>query len=770
MSIIEETKQPKPWETGAVIVFIFLVLFLSVTIFFGNLLAWFLEELALSSLSIKILYQSGWIWFLIQAFILVLVSGIAFYVSRSGFRPIYKSWFLATILSFPTIGLSILDPNLDQAGAFLQILIALISAAIMLFVRRKELEWSIRQVPAVLLVVSLCTWPFVLWGALGSVGEVISYLVAGLAIGLLTAGLMPTHSGNQLFDGLGIGTLLAILGAAFGYDGSQLLLLVALPSFGFAIARLGRSVPVVTLGVGLLAAAPLIFIDPTELSPLILADLFPWALKATLLMSVFGLLVGLAMWILSLLKLTALSPKLTALIAGTGWILVIAIYILFGQKGFHGDRILVILSDQADVSAAEKIEDRDERLTFVYETLTEHANATQVDLRQRLDRLGVQYESYYLVNAIEVRGGVLLRLYLSTQPEVDRIVSSQHLRPLPELPFEGSGMEYTPPVEAGWNIQMIGADKVWQEFGVNGDGIVVGQSDTGVDLKHTALADSYRGREGGNDYNWYDPWGNTDIPSDRTGHGTHTLGTVLGNDGIGVAPNAQWIACSNLDRNLASPALYLDCMQFMLAPFPQKGDPFLDGDPTRAAHVLNNSWGCPSIEGCDPDTLKPAVEALRSAGIFVVVSAGNDGPACETLQTPMALYDATFSVGAVDQFGNIAEFSSRGPVTIDGSGRTKPDIMAPGVGVFSSLPGGSYGENSGTSMAGPHVAGAVALLWSAQPSLIGDINRTEQILIETAQPYTGYVGTACGSGDHPSNVYGYGLLDVYAAVKKALNE
>jgi subtilisin family serine protease len=208
----------------------------------------------------------------------------------------------------------------------------------------------------------------------------------------------------------------------------------------------------------------------------------------------------------------------------------------------------------------------------------------------------------------------------------------------------------------------------------------------------------------------------------------------------------------------------------MLAPFPQGGDPFKDGDPTRAAHVLNNSWGCPPLEGCDPNTLKAAADNLRAAGIFVVVSTGNDGPNCDTVRDPLSLYDSVLSVGAIDQKGNMANFSSRGPVTADGSGRMKPDIVAPGVDILSSLPGGTYGKESGTSMAGPHLVGVVALMWSANPALIGDIDRTEQILIETAQPYTGITTQGCFEGTHPSAAYGYGVVDAYAAVKKALGK
>ena len=400
--------------------------------------------------------------------------------------------------------------------------------------------------------------------------------------------------------------------------------------------------------------------------------------------------------------------------------------------------------------------------------LTEHANEAQTELRDAFDRVGVTYTPYYLVNSIEVQGGTLVRLFLLARPEVDRVIPSPRLRPAePNEILAMRGGAFTPD-GVQWNVSMIGADRVWSEFDVRGEGIVVGQSDSGVDVNHPELRDQYRGLAEGDDYNWFDPWNGRPSPYDEGGHGTHTLGTVLGQNGIGIAPGATWFACANLNRNLANPALYLDCMQFMLAPFPQDGDPFVDGDATRAADVLNNSWGCPEIEGCDPNALLHAADNLRAAGIFVAVSAGNDGPSCSTVDAPLSLYDSVFSVGAIDRSGNMAAFSSRGPVTADGSGRIKPDIVAPGVDVFSSLPGGNYGSSSGTSMAGPHVAGAVALLWSADPSLIGDIDRTEQLLIGTADPYTGGTGIGCFEGEIPNAAYGYGVLDVYEAVKEAL--
>jgi subtilisin family serine protease len=209
----------------------------------------------------------------------------------------------------------------------------------------------------------------------------------------------------------------------------------------------------------------------------------------------------------------------------------------------------------------------------------------------------------------------------------------------------------------------------------------------------------------------------------------------------------------------------------MLAPYPPGGDPLRDGRPDLGAHVLNNSWGCPPIEGCDAQALLNAVRALRAAGVFVVASAGNEGEDCGSVSDPIAIYDEVFSIGAVDEFGQVATFSSRGPVLVDGSGRTKPDIVAPGVNILSAAPGGSYRLGSGTSDAGPHITGVVALMWSANPALIGDIERTEQILAETARPYDETMNgpLPCSDDGTPNNTVGHGLLDALAAVQMTNN-
>lgn len=767
---LESLPTPAGRSTGALVLFLLLALLLPICLLVYHTLLWFAEQVAIASGSQEFLKWSGLVGLALQGVLLGGVMAALWRRTRDDrFRPVYGGWLGAALIAFPGLILRLLGPNNDQLGSILQIVICVIAAIIFIRIRGLAGMDGSSNLPLAFLLAAFGVGPFVTLGALGSPGEAILSLLAGLSFGWLASVLMESTTGNRFVDAFGIGVVLALLGSAIGYDGAQLILLAVLPAFAFATAAVMPSrISAATL-TGLVAAAGLIFFDPTELT-ILLGDILGVALRAVGFAIGLALVVGVIALLLRAVPATG-SPTLRILAilgAVASWAVVFFLFFSTGNRGFHGDRLFVILKEQADLSSIRQIADIDERRTAAYQMLVQHANETQADLRSTLDGFGVEYTPYYLVNALEVRGGMLLRAYLSTRPEVDRVIPSPRLRPvdqeasiLPELP-EGAA-----PSGVQWNVSMIGADRVWEEFGVRGEGIVIGQSDSGADLDHPALQPTYRGNTSGHDYNWFDPWNGRPSPYDEGGHGTHTLGTIVGQNGIGIAPETTWFACANLNRNLGNPALYLDCMQFMLAPFPQGGDPLADGDPTLAADVLNNSWGCPQIEGCDPNALLPAANHLRDAGIFVVVSTGNDGPACSTVDAPLSLYDSVFSVGAIDRFGNIAFFSSRGPVTADGSGRMKPDIVAPGVDILSALPGGGYGSNSGTSMAGPHVVGAVALLWSADPSLIGDIDRTEQLLINAADPYTGS-REGCFAGDFPNAAYGHGVLDVYEAVQEAL--
>lgn len=771
-SVISE---PQNRTSTALVIFLIFALPMPFCMLLYHGLLWVIEQLAITSLSVGAAASAGWIGLIVQA--IVMTSSIAalwYFTKDDRFKPVYAGMLGASIIAIPALLLRFIGPNNDQLGSIIQFFLCVIGLGIVIFIHRNKIEWGPASLPLGLVIAGFGAIPFAIYGSFGSFGDAFLSLIVSIVFGLLAATLMESGTENVLLDGVGIAAVLALLGSAIGYDGSQLILLGVIPIFAFAIAAVMPSRLAAAATTSLLVFAALAMFDPTELT-IVLGDIGGIATKAVLYALLIGFMVSLSA--LSLRQFIAAgSGSRTKRAVGWAatavtWMVVLVVFFVFGHPGNYGDRLFVIMKAQADLTDVAKIEDRDERLTAAYEQLTAIANGSQADLRAFFDKVGVEYKSYYLENAMEVRGGTLMRLFLMTRPEVDRVIPSPHLRYAP-TDSPSLGVESAPSQNnIGWNIRMIGADKVWNEFGIQGEGIVIGQSDTGVDGTHPAIAKQYRGYNASDDYNWYDPWNNTVSPHDEIGHGTHTTGTILGANGIGVAPKAEWIGCANLDRNLANPAYYLDCMQFMLAPFPHDGDPFTDGDPTRAAHVLNNSWGCPEIEGCDADALKQAAENLRDAGIFVVVSTGNDGPACETVVSPLSLYDSVFSVGAIDQFGTMALFSSRGPVIEDGSERVKPDIVAPGVDIFSSMPNGTYGSNSGTSMAGPHLVGVVALIWSAQPDLIGNIDATEKLIIETAAPYEGTINpNECFTGDLPNNAYGYGVVDVYEAVKQALGE
>lgn len=458
-----------------------------------------------------------------------------------------------------------------------------------------------------------------------------------------------------------------------------------------------------------------------------------------------------------------------AVVLGVGAVL--AAYLFAGKPGLQPETFFVVMTDQADTRLSETIADLGKRREAVFNTLTRQALTSQYSLRAELDRRGVRYKPYYLINGLEVYGGPSLRRELARRPDVARILDSPHMRPQPAVQGKLKlAEERARPAELPWGISAIRVDRVWQNWGITGQGVVVGTIGSGVDWQHPDLRQNYLGGQGNHDYTWYDPWESTREPVDTNGIGTHTLATVVGQT-TGVAPEARWMACRSLARDLGNLPLYLDCMQFLLAPFPQAGDAWRDGDPSRGAQVINASFICPPWEGCDATTLSIALEHLKHAGQMFVSGAGNEGPACSSILPP-GLATAALTVGAIGRNSQIAAFSGRGPVTADGSGRGKPDLVAPGVGIISSLPDERYAEFGGTSMAAAHVSGVVALLWSANPALAGDIERTKAILTQSAQPFSD--SGECRSANRPaiglSNVYGAGMVDAFEAVKIAREE
>ena len=462
--------------------------------------------------------------------------------------------------------------------------------------------------------------------------------------------------------------------------------------------------------------------------------------------------------------------------------------IFAGKTADEPASFLVVMREQADLKGAEEFTEKIDKGTFVYEALSSLAERSQAGLKAELDARGIAHRSFYLVNMLEVVATRSVAGELAAREDVSVVAPNPEVRmqPQPIVEVSASSPAHGSPLTADAvepNIAKIGAPDVWAR-GFTGTGIVVGDADTGMSWDHPALKTHYRGFDGVNvshDYNWHDaihnaaagnPCGSdSPTPCDDDGHGTSTTSLTVGDDGagnqIGVAPGAKFIGCRNMDRGNGTPARYTECFQFMMAPTDHNG---ANPRPDLAAHVINNSWGCPTSEGCtDPNVLKSIVENVRAAGIVVVVSAGNSGPACATITDPPAFYDAVFSVAATNNSDAIASFSSRGPITADGSNRLKPDISAPGVNTRVARPGGTFTSAfSGTSASAPHITGAVALLFSAAPQYKGQVAATISLLEKTSVPLTstqdcgGFSGSAI-----PNAVFGFGRINIAAAVSLA---
>ena len=436
---------------------------------------------------------------------------------------------------------------------------------------------------------------------------------------------------------------------------------------------------------------------------------------------------------------------------------------------------------------------------YVLDVITKHHAQSRDRLLLALPD-GVEIEqSVPLSNSFVIKGGKEVVERLADLEDVEEVFTTSGFKvnlPRPNKNRIQSGLALLQRLHSGldddqekniqWNIRKIGADKVWAS-GVarsRGQGVTYAIADTGVEYKHANIRNNYKGlrADGSYDHNyaWYDgvrkpvaAGGRTQSrcgvasnePCDDQGHGTHVTSTAVGADGFGVAPGARWIGCRNMDNGLGAPVTYLLCLNFFLAPHDLQGR---NPRPELRPHVIGNSYGCPDSEGCSKRAMKAAVEALRAAGIFMSVSAGNEGPNCSTVDAPPALEPLVFSVGATDEQDKLARFSSRGPVIIDGQQWRKPDISAPGVGIMAAYPGDGMRRLSGTSMASPHVSGAVILLTANCPCLERDNERLQAILQSTAVHLLPPAGERlCGQDTAksvPNNFFGYGRIDLINAV------
>ncbi|TDH66209.1 hypothetical protein CCR75_004789 [Bremia lactucae] len=397
--------------------------------------------------------------------------------------------------------------------------------------------------------------------------------------------------------------------------------------------------------------------------------------------------------------------------------------------------------------------ERVENIRNIVKALKKHARLTQGPVTQVLDAAGTPYKSNWISNTIEVLDCppdlVQEVVDLTTVKEViyDAILT------LDTIESTNASTKSNTPV--GWGPTKINAPEVWATNNI-GQNVVVGNIDSGVRGSHEALVKNFVGPHG-----WYDPRQKTAKPFDDSGHGTHTMGSIAGGNGVGVAPGAKWMACKGCGDKSCAMSLLIDCAQFMLCPTDTNGK---NCDPTKAPHIVNNSWG--ASQGST--YFQASLDAWEAARIIPVFSAGNMGrQGCSSIAYP-GESPKVFTIGATDSSDALAPFSSLGPAI---NGRVKPDFSAPGNDILSAWKGSDadYNTISGTSMAAPHVVGTIALALSARPGLSFQAMKTilEGSMIQNLPS----AGLTCGGTPNtvfPNNQYGHGRIDAQKVVKAAL--
>ena len=442
-------------------------------------------------------------------------------------------------------------------------------------------------------------------------------------------------------------------------------------------------------------------------------------------------------------------------------------------KGDDVIKVLVVMSDQADIDALDwDLHDAKASLEVrhktVLQTLQDVTKRSQDNLLAELDAnksngdiLG--YTSHWIVNSVVVKGTVDSIRRLANRADIEVIEADlvvELIEPVKSDKIvnprkDSNGIGITPGVVA------VGARRVWDELGIDGTGVIVGELDTGVAGNHPSLMDRWRGNFAPVSECWLDAANlGHNTPTDTHGHGTHTMGTVTGlapDDTIGVAPGALWIASNIINGGTGSA---FD--NGVIASFEWMADP--DGDINTmddVPTVVQNSWGVnENFSGyydCDSRWWE-AIDNCEASGVVVTWSAGNEGPGPESLRSPgdrAASPGNCFSVGSTQPYAPyaISSFSSRGPSGCGGEFAMKPEISAPGSDIYSSSAFGGYEYKSGTSMAGPHIAGVVALMRASNPNV--DVITVKNILMSTA--------IDLGAAGEDNN-YGHGFVDAYAAV------
>lgn len=413
---------------------------------------------------------------------------------------------------------------------------------------------------------------------------------------------------------------------------------------------------------------------------------------------------------------------------------------------------IVTMKDQADLSAIASADARTHQEQTI-RALQNQAAVTQSSLQRTLTDAAIQTDGsvsaaasgsiasvtpFWIFNGFSITATPDVILALAARPDVASVTPD-------DVAIVPAAINATPEV----NVNNVNAPALWA-LGRYGQGVVVATMDTGVDMTDPDLATSWRG--GSN--SWYDPYGqHPTSPVDLDGHGTDVLGVIVGGNAggtaIGIAPQAKWIAVKIFSDTKSSSATAIHSgFQWLLDP---------DGNPSTAdaPQVVNNSWTFTS-PGCDL-SFEPDLQALRAAGILPIFAAGNGGPGASSSISP-ANNPSAFAVGAVDKNDQIVSFSSRGPNSCGQSSQIYPDLTAPGFDIRTAGLGGNYVAASGTSLAAPHVAGALALLMGTFPGL--SVTEQEAALL----------GSAADLGNPgPDDTYGHGRLDALAAYQWLIN-
>ena len=471
-----------------------------------------------------------------------------------------------------------------------------------------------------------------------------------------------------------------------------------------------------------------------------------------------ALVLGLCLWTGSALAGT-ISPGLADL-----------------MRGLSDDdelKVLVVLQDQADIPTLDQqLHERQapmaERHRLVIQSLQDAASRSQgallADLAGKRGTGEIRgWTAHWLINGVVVKGTVRAIRELAARPDIESVEPDlvvDVIKPVDRSPSK-PGKSGEKGIGMTDGLRAIQADRVWNELGVTGVGAIVGHMDTGVDGTHPALSSNWRGNFAPASECWLDvlDLGHT-TPQDDHYHGTHVMGTICGlapDDTIGVAPGATWIASNAINQSTGT-----EFDNDVIASLEWYADP--DGDPGTNAEVpdvIQNSWGVnENFSGyfdCD-SRWWTAIDNCEAAGCVLTWSAGNEGPGSTSLRSPADRADTPtncFSVGSTIRTPpyTISSFSSRGPSGCGGAYAMKPEVSAPGEDIYSAQPGGGYQYLSGTSMAGPHVAGVVGLMRSANPNV--DVITIKEILMSTS--------TDLGSAGE-DNTYGHGLINAYEAV------